>query len=135
MRQTPKSFNNTFRERAIGFEDLLDSLQTKAYTPYNIIRLEEDDYVIEVACAGFAMGDIDVTLEADELVVIGTNCLKDSEVGQYAHQGISKKDIEHKFKIFKDVEVVYARLVNGILSIKLHKLVPEHEKPKKITIM
>ena len=124
----------------IGFDSIFDELmrlnaqqgQTN-YPPYNVVKLTEDTFNIEVACAGFAEGEISINLEHRVLTVTG-NKINDDNVLEYLHKGISDRGFIREFTIAEHVEVIGAIMKNGILTINLERLVPEENKPKTIAI-
>lgn len=130
--------------RTIGFDNLFQELNrvfanSRAddnYPPHNVIKVDDDHYVIELAVAGFAESEIDVELEKNRLTVRGsqTRNIDDSTPIEYVHKGISSKAFEKSWPLAEHVEVRAATVKNGILSIALERLVPEEAKPKKIAI-
>lgn len=127
--------------RTIGFDQLFQELNkvftnSRAddnYPPHNVIKLDEDHYVIEVAVAGFAESEIDVELDKNRLTIRGEQ-VKPEIQHEYVHKGISSKSFEKSWPLAEHVEVRAATVKNGILSIALERLVPEEAKPKKIAI-
>jgi len=126
---------------AVGFDRMFDELARTAgtlnasnYPPYNIIRTAEHEYDIEIAVAGFEEDELDVELQNGELTVRGENKAEAQRVGNYLHQGIASRNFTRKFALADHVVVQGATVKNGILTIKLEVIVPEHEKPKKIAI-
>jgi len=127
--------------RTIGFENLFQELNRAFannraddnYPPHNIIKVDDDHYIIEVAVAGFAESEIDVELEKNRLTVRGEQVKSESQP-EYVHKGISSKYFERSWPLAEHVEVRAATVKNGILSIALERLVPEEAKPKKIAI-
>lgn len=106
------------------------------YPPYNVSRTG-NQYLIEMAVAGFSKSDIDVELVKNTLEVTGQpgNPLEDDvDKVQWIHRGIAKRGFNHKFKIADNVEVKSAELTDGMLCILLEEFVPEEQKPKKISL-
>ena len=131
--------------RTIGFDQLFQELNkvfanSRAednYPPHNIIKVDDDHYVIEVAVAGFADDEIDVELEKNRLTIRGCQTRNESVDAapiEYVHKGISSKQFEKSWPLAEHVEVRAAKVKNGILSIALERIVPEDAKPKKIAI-
>lgn len=123
----------------VGFDrvfDLLDTAgktETGGYPPYNIERLDEDDYRITIAVAGFSDADIDVELHENALTITGAR--QDADEGrQFLHQGIAGRSFERRFQLAEHVKVAGASLVNGLLDIELKREIPEAKKPRKIAI-
>lgn len=128
---------------AVGFDRIFDEVETLAkrthkisYPPYNIKRAG-NQYVIDMAVAGFKKSDIDIEVVKDALVVSGTvgNPLEEEvENVTYLHRGLANRNFQHKFKIASNVQVKEAELQDGILSILLEEFVPEEDKPLKIEL-
>ncbi len=108
---------------------------TLSYPPYNIARLDENEYRITMAVAGFTDEDIEITLKENLLVVTGKQ--RDEQSGDgvsYLHRGIATRAFERRFQIADHVKVVDASLTNGLLSIELALELPEAMKPRQISI-
>ena len=123
----------------VGFDRmgrLLDSAfqaDAPTYPPYNIEKCSEDAYRITMAVAGFGEDDLEVTQKGSELVVNGKARPEGEEV-RYLHRGIAARAFERRFELADHVNVVDAKLVNGMLSIELKREVPEALKPRTIGI-
>lgn len=136
----PKDFQKLF----VGFDEqynrmakLHDEL-TKGipnYPPFNIKKVDDDHYVIEIAVAGFSKSEIDIELADGKLIVKG-NAKDDSDpsVTSWIHKGIADRNFTRTFLINDFVEVKDAEMFNGILRIFLDQIIPEHKKPKKIEV-
>jgi molecular chaperone IbpA len=112
----------------------IDSAASTNYPPYDIVRTGDETYEIRVAVAGFAQADIDVEFNNGTLIVKGE---KAAEVGaevEYLHHGISGRSFIRTFSVAEYVEVKDAVLADGILTVKLERLVPESQRPKKIAV-
>ncbi len=125
---------------AIGFDRLAqlmdDALRADAqpsYPPYNIELVNDDQYQITMAVAGFDSSEIDIESENDTLKIIGRK-QKDDGKRTFLHRGIAARDFEHRFRLADHVKVVGATMANGLLSIQLVREVPEAMKPRKIAI-
>ena len=124
---------------AIGFDrmaNLLDSVarDTKpSYPPYNIEQVDENEYRITMAVAGFTEDQLEITSEQNTLLISGRQ-QDDSEDRNYLHRGIAARNFERKFQLAEHVKVVTARLENGLLHVNLVREVPEAMKPRKIAI-
>lgn len=126
---------------AVGFDNVFDELlrvtnqqHTTNYPPYNVIKYTEDKFAIEVAVAGFKEGDIDVTVEKNQLFVKGEKAISLSEGTEYLHRGISARNFMRSWTLADHVDVQGATVEDGILTIMLERIVPEEQKPKKIAI-
>jgi len=126
---------------AIGFDRMFEELNRTFstakdnYPPYNIVRVSETKFTVEVAVAGFAESEIDVSLADNVLTVTGAKVKDDNHPSpDYLHQGISNRSFDRDFTLADNVEVRGAKVENGILSIELESIVPEEKKAKKIEI-
>jgi len=126
---------------AVGFDSIFDeinriSTQRDNYPPYNVIKHSDDNFVIELAVAGFNEGDIAITLEKQLLTVKGEQVQDlDAKESEYLHRGISARNFVRTFTLAEYVEVVTAKVENGILKIDLERKVPDEQKPKTIQIV
>jgi len=108
---------------------------TQNYPPYNILKLNDTHFEVQLAVAGFDEGEINISVQEGNLLVTGE---KKSEVmndgSAYLHQGISARKFIRTFALAEYVEVVNAVSKNGILTISLELQIPESVKPKTIAI-
>lgn len=127
---------------AIGFDRIFEELartqeklNNSNYPPYNIVRLAETEYAIEVAVAGFEEDELDVEVVDGELVVRGEtkSDTVDHRAGNYLHQGIAARNFTRTFALPDDAEVSGAIVRNGILTVNVVVHIPESTK-KKIAI-
>jgi molecular chaperone IbpA len=107
--------------------------QSNGYPPYNIAQIDDDEYMISVAVAGFGMDNLDITKDKNVLKIEGTAPKGDEEVN-YLHKGIGGRNFRREFTLADHVEVVSASLELGMLNIHLKREVPEELQPKKIEI-
>ena len=132
-----------FYRNSIGIDRLfdrivsqIDSATSTNYPPYDIVRTGDETYEIRVAVAGFVQADIDVEFDNGQLIVKGEksqDAAAHLEV-EYLHHGISGRSFMRTFSVAEYVEVKDAILQDGILTVKLERLVPEALKPKKIAV-
>jgi len=129
-----------FHRATIGFDRMFDELertfansQSQGYPPYNIAQINEDEYMISLAVAGFGMDNLDITHEKNILRVEGTSP-KGGENVNYLHKGIGERNFRREFTLADHVEVIGASLELGMLNIHLKRNVPEELQPKKIEI-
>ena len=127
----------------IGFDNMFDELMrvsaqqsTSNYPPYNIVQINEDEYMISLAVAGFGLDNLSVTKDKKFLIIEGKEYNPDCEkiVPNYLHKGISNRDFRREFQLADHVEISNAHLELGILSVHLKREVPEDAKPKTIAI-
>jgi molecular chaperone IbpA len=126
---------------AVGFDHMFDELlrQTAGtnstnYPPYNVVKHSEDKFAIELAVAGFKEGDIDITVEQNQLTVKGEKAVELNENVEYLHRGISARNFIRTWTLADHVEVVGATVEDGILTVSLERQIPEEQKPKKVAI-
>jgi molecular chaperone IbpA len=125
----------------IGFDRLFDEMERKfanspnsnGYPPYNIAQINEDEYMISLAVAGFGMDNLDITKDKNILTIEGTSPKGDENVN-YLHKGIAGRNFRREFTLADHVEVEGATLDLGMLNIHLRREVPEELQPKKIAI-
>ena len=129
----------------IGFDNMFDDLmrvsaqQTSTnYPPYDIVQINDDEYMISVAVAGFGFDDLAVTKDKKILIIEGKHSREtvenDDATVKYLHKGISERSFRREFQLADHVEITNANLELGILSIHLKREVPEEAKPKTIAI-
>lgn len=123
------------RSAFVGFDNLFNestraSLKEDTYPPHNIVHIDDDNFLVEIAVAGFSKEDLDIQLKDSILTVNGD--MEDIRI--YNHKGISTRKFTRTFTLSKHVQVKGADLKNGILSIPLIRVIPESEHPKKIEI-
>ena len=127
-----------FTPYAVGFDRMLDNLtryvdnnsQSTGFPHYNI-RKEGDNYVIEMALAGFGKDDIEVEISEQTLSVRSD---KKDEDADNLYRGISYRKFDRKFTLSEDIVVNGAKLENGMLTIDLERIVPEEKKPRLIEV-
>lgn len=134
-------FPQHFHKATIGFDRLFNELDRQfansatgnSYPPYNIAQINDDEYVISVAVAGFSMDNLDIIKDGKILRIEGTATKLDEEV-KYLHKGIGGRNFRREFTLADHVEVAGATLDLGMLNINLVREVPEALQPKKIAI-
>ena len=134
-----------FKPFSVGFDNLFDdfdrmlsfnSASINHYPPYNIRKINDTDYVIELAVAGFGKKDIEVKSQENTLTIKSKD--KKEEVldkdESVLHRGISQRSFKRSFTVAEDVVVKGADLKDGLLSVKLERIIPDEKKPKIIDI-
>ena len=121
-------FDRLFKELASGFAN---SPNGNGYPPYNIAQINENEYMISVAVAGFGMDNLSIEKDGDTLKIEGTAPKGDDEVN-YLHRGIGGRSFRREFTLAEHVDVHNAELKNGMLNIHLKREVPQELQPKKI---
>ena len=135
LRPLTVGFDDTFRHFESMFDHQLDHIQTTAFPHYNIVKQDKNKYDIEIALAGYNKKDINIDLEDGVLSIESKKDEKeDTKDGEVIHKGIAKRYFKKSFTIAEDVEVKGAELKDGLLRVSLERIVPEHKKPRTISI-
>jgi molecular chaperone IbpA len=128
-----------FRRSAVGFDRLFDMLETSAasgnaenYPPFDLIKVDDNKYRIEVAVAGFRRDEIEITAHQNVLIVRGQK--GEDTAANYIHRGIATRSFERRFALADHINVTGADLHDGMLSLDLVREIPEAMKPRKIAI-
>ena len=136
---------NSLRPFSVGFDSIFDEFDrvlesterhNSNYPPYNIHKINENEYKIEVALAGYSKDDIELELKDSTLTV--RNKQKEKIVNENTngmiHKGISTRQFERAFTISEDIKVKNAELKNGLLNIDLERIIPDEKKARLISI-
>lgn len=126
----------------VGFDRLANMIDTasrldgtQGYPPYNIERVDENAFAIEIAVAGFAEEDLDIETNEGLLTVAAKKGeAEDGGDKNYLHRGIAQRSFIRRFQLADHVVVTGAKLELGVLRIELLRELPEAKKPRKITI-
>jgi len=129
----------TIHKFGIGFDSMINEIfrlnsQHTNYPPFNVIREDENKFIIEVAVAGFKQGEVSVQTERNNLVITGSRKTDADDEIDYLHRGISSRSFSRTFPLGNHVEVTDASIQNGILTIHLERIIPEDQKAKTIDI-
>lgn len=139
-------FNHSFKDFDrffVGFDPIIKKLSDAAeqsvklaqnYPPYNIKKIDENKYAIELAVAGFGKQDLEVEIVDDKLIIKGNTHHDGEDQTAYLYQGLAQRAFTRTFNLADNIEIKGAALLNGILKIALEAIIPEHKKPKKIEI-
>jgi molecular chaperone IbpA len=122
-------FDNIFNE----LERLVDGTaptRNISFPPHNIIKLDDNRYVVEMAVAGFGQDEVDVEIHDGTLIVKGEK--KDQTEVDYLYRGIATRSFTKSIRLSESIEVRGAQFKDGILRIALENIIPEHKKPRKI---
>jgi len=126
----------------LGFESLFDELdhfvnsnnnKNNGYPPYNLSRVGEDQYLVEIAVAGFSQDELEIFVKDGYLTVKGEKVQKE-DTGNYLYKGIGTRNFTKSFKIADTINVIGASIQDGVLSVALVNIIPEHRKERRIEI-
>ena len=131
-----------FRRSTVGFDRLFDMLENNMsgnggenYPPFDLIKLGDNEYRIELAVAGFKPEEIDITAQQNVLIVTGRKQEESEDRGtDYIYRGIANRSFERRFALADHIQVTGADMKDGLLSVELRREIPEAMKPKKINI-
>jgi molecular chaperone IbpA len=115
---------------SIGLDKFFDSFNTIQqdvnYPPYNLVKVDENTFSLELALAGFAEDEVKVYTENSQLVVEATKA--DTGLREYVHRGLAARSFTRTWTLSDDVEVKEVKFENGILAVALVRIVPENHK-------
>jgi molecular chaperone IbpA len=140
-RTLPLVWDDPFFQQFIGMDRIInqvDRVQNNVvdkYPPRNVIKVDENNYLIEVATTGFGLEDLNVTKEKDQLIIEGkkTKTKEDAEV-HYLQRTLGTRNFKLSFTLDSDMVVQDAKLKNGILGVYVERVVREEDKPQMIPI-
>ena len=125
---------------SVGFDSIfdrffdMDTTRDSGYPPYNIRKINEAQYVIEIALAGFSKEDIEVEVTEGNLTIRSKEEKETDEDESFVHKGIAKRSFLRSFTLSDDIIVKGADLKDGMLIINLEKVIPDEKKPRLIQI-
>jgi len=134
----PTRVFDPFKNMTVGFDNIFDQLSTLSdfdipnYPPYNIKKIDKENYQLEMALAGFTKADVIVEVKENILTISGKS--SDKEDDSFVHQGIARRAFKRRWTLAEHLEVDEAELIDGILMVKMRLNLPEEKKPKTITI-
>jgi molecular chaperone IbpA len=128
-----EKFLNDVEKYSIGMDEWFHRFgalhQTESnYPPYNVIKESNTEFRLELALAGFKKNQITVYTENNKLFIEGEKELDSGK--EYVHHGLAHRAFTRSWTISDDVEVKEVTFDDGLLSVKLVKIVPEHQKKK-----
>ena len=132
---------NNVRPFTIGFTRMFESLAdvnesvASNYPPYNIVKCDDENYIIEIACAGFRKDEFNIQVLPDnnKLIVQGVQD-RGEDKRDYFHKGIGSRNFTRSFLLEGDVKVTDCEFTSGMLNIFLKRIIPEDKKPKQIIV-
>ena len=123
-----------FRAMTVGFDSLFNDIadfRPSSYPPYNIEKVNDYEYKLTFAVAGFSEKDISVTQKESTLAIEGENNPSEKE---YLYKGIAERTFKQSFKLSEYMNVKDAKLKDGMLNITLVQELPKEKQPKQIKI-
>lgn len=126
----------------VGFDEIFNNFENRFsnqinqnYPPFNVIQLNENEYEIQIAVAGFSKSEIDIEVNQNQLIVKGEHSEPTDPGHIYHHRGLAARDFVRDWTLERYTEVRGAEIKDGILSIKLERVLPDALKPRKIEIL
>jgi HSP20 family molecular chaperone IbpA len=121
-------------KNSIGMDDYLnrfwDDTTTSNYPPYNLIQLNNHESKLEIALAGFKKDELKVYTEFGKLYIEGKK--EESEVdGEFIHKGLAQRSFQRVWTVTDDTKVGSVKFEDGLLTVELNKIVPEHHARKE----
>ena len=133
---------NAANRYSIGFDDLFERFYAYGtgtpkgqYPPYNIVKESSEKWRLELALAGWSADQVEVSTEQNVLLVKSKEQDPSTKEEQYVHRGVASRTFARGFNLSDDVELGKVSFVNGMLTIELQKVIPEHQKRKVYDIV
>ncbi len=126
-----------FHRTMLGFDRLVEDFQSfnnAGYPPYNVEKSGDDKYQITLALAGFVRDDLKIDVQEGTLTVSGKKEEVESDDVEVLHRGIANRSFTRNWSLAEYVEVIEAKMENGMLYISLERIVPKEKQPKNIKI-
>ena len=125
----------------VGFDHFFDAFEARHanqlntnYPPYNVVKFGENDYIIEMAVAGFKRDEITIELENNVLSIRGIKRDQKQDTTQYIYHGLGARGFHRQFTLHSDLVVKDANLEDGILKVLILHVIPDEKKPRQIPI-
>jgi molecular chaperone IbpA len=142
MTQLVRFDTNALNRALIGFDSMFNDFEHRFanqinnnYPPYNVVKYDEDNYEIQVAVAGFSTDEVTVEVDQNQLLIKGEHVDSDADTTVYLHRGLAARNFQRSWTLADYMEVEGAETKNGMLCIKLKRIVPEALKPRKIDVI
>lgn len=118
------------------FQDLRSFVgqEIDKYPPHNVIKHGENNWLVEVAVAGFTRDELDVEVADGTLQITGKSTLVDSSIAEYIHRGVARRDFLLTFKLGERCEVGEASYQSGMLLIPIERTLPVKKVIRKVPI-
>jgi molecular chaperone IbpA len=141
MNQLVRFDTNALNRALLGFDTMFNDFEHRFanqikdnYPPYNIVKHDEDSYVLEIAVTGFAKDEVTVEIDQNQLVVKGVREKGEDITAEYLHRGLAFRDFTRSWTLAEHMIVGEGSIKNGVLTIELKRVVPEALKPRVLKI-
>jgi len=106
-----------------------------SYPPYDLVKVDDDNFKLSLAVAGFSKDNISVTVDNSTLIIKGDNSTESEEdKSEVLHKGIAARKFTRTFALGEYMEITGAEMKDGMLNISIERIIPEEKKPKVISI-
>lgn len=126
-------FERFFNDVERWLDETEKSVGVDKFPPHNILKFEDNKYVVELAVAGFSKNEIDISFQDGTLTITG-NKVDKVPAANYLCKGIGTRSFTKTIRVADTVEIKGAEFRDGILRIGLENVIPEHKKPRKVEI-
>ena len=120
-------------KNSVGMDDYFNQFfnfdSTTNYPPYNLVQINNVDSRLEIALAGFSKEEVKVYTEYGRIVVEGKK-EKTEEESEYLHRGLAQRSFQRAWALSEDITVKDVNFADGLLTIKLGKVIPKHHARK-----
>ena len=129
-----------FRNLTVGFDSIFDQLSSLSqfeipkYPPYNIKKVDDNKYQLEMALAGFAKSDLEVEVKDNTLTVTGNSADDTENTNSFVYKGIAQRAFTRQWALIDYLKVFNANFKDGVLVVDMELNLPEEKKSKKIEV-
>jgi len=129
-----------FRNLTVGFDNIFDQLSSLSqfeipkYPPYNIKKIDDNKYQLEMALAGFTKTDLEVEVKDNTLTVTGNSADDTENTNSFVYKGIAQRAFTRQWTLMNYLKVFSANFKDGVLVVDMELNEPEEEKGKKIEV-
>ena len=129
-----------FRNLTVGFDNVFDQLSSLSqfeipkYPPYNIKKVDDNKYQLEMALAGFAKSDLEVEVKDNTLTVTGNSADDTENTNSFVYKGIAQRAFTRQWALMDYLKVFNANFKDGVLTVDMELNLPEDKKAKKIEV-
>lgn len=141
MTQLTRFDTNALNRALLGFDSMFNDFEHRFanqlkdnYPPYNIVKHDEDTYVIEIAVTGFAKDEVTVEIDQNQLIVKGIRDKSNDVTAEFLHRGLALRDFTRSWTLAEHMEVGEGTIKNGVLTIELKRVVPDALKPRVLKL-
>ena len=141
MTQLTRFDTHALNRALVGFDTMFNDFEHRFanqlkdnYPPYNIVKHDEDTYVIEIAVTGFAKDEVTVEIDQNQLIVKGIRDKSNDVTAEFLHCGLALRDFTRSWTLAEHMEVGEGTIKNGVLTIELKRVVPDALKPRVLKL-